>query len=301
MASSKETITTEGFVFRRSGMKISMESRKGRTSMFAPATAIAVAGDDKTKLFVSRGTFDGSGPGKCEEVDWAQFAEVLVNKSMTNRPVRWPFFFNFGRRLNDWEAKFSNPVFFDLSGSAQQRWNTLAKAVSGLCTGHRVVFDSTIRQVYGYESRKGYGGGENILSIWDAVLLVGSHDRCSTNLQVPGLVFGDFQLWFFPSFLLIRLSAGSFQLATYSGLQVEVKETTLITSEYWPNAQIVGRTWQYINKDGNPDRRYSHNPQLDVVRMWELDIFSDSERIDLQTTNQSGAEAVAKAIRAYAS
>lgn len=300
MGTETDLISTDRFIFRRSGMTVKMESRRGRPSLFAPSTVVAVADEDRMRLYVSRPTSDGSGPAPCVESDWNEFAEVLVNKSMTSPPSRWPFFFNYGRRLNDWEARYSNPVFFDLRGSSLKQWNALVRALTDLCSGHRLVYDYTVRQVYGYESRKGHGGGENVLQIWDATLVVGCHDRCHTNLGIPGLVFGDYQLWFFPNFLLIRETSGSYRLLTYSGLKVEVKETTLITSEYWPGAEIIGRTWQFVNKDGGPDRRYSHNPVLNILRMWELDIISDSGRIDLQTSNQRGAGAVATAIRAYA-
>lgn len=277
-----------------------MEPKDGVLPISKPAAAVAVGNDDVLNLYVARETTGGSGSAECVKADWSQFAEVLINKKMTPRPQRWPFFFLYKSRSKNWEARYSNPIFFHIEGPCLRRWETLGRAVKQLCDGHRLVFDITVKQVFGYESRKGYGGGQNVLDVWDASHVVGLHDRCVSNIQVPGLLFGEFQLWFFPNFLLIQKSLGSFQLLTYSGLTVEVKEGTLTTNAYWPNGQVIGQTWTFVNKDGSPDRRYSNNPPLNIIRSWELDIIAGSDRIDLQTTNQRGAEAVAAAIRAYA-
>ena len=42
--------------------------------------------------------------------------------------------------------------------------------------------------------------------------------------------------------------------------------TTFIENEYSPtDAQTVGSTWQYVNKDGGPDRRFNSNRQLPIM------------------------------------
>lgn len=300
MASFPDFITTNHFTFKRLGTTVSLEPKDGVPPAATPACAVVVGNDDVLELYVASETTSSSGNAVCVKSDWSQFAQVLVNKRMTPRPQRWPFFFLHKKRSKKWEARYSNPIFFQIEGPCLRRWEDLGRSVRQLCAGHRLVIDSTVKQVFGYESRKGYGGGQNVLDVWDASFIVGLHNRCISNIEVPGLLFGDFQLWFFPNFLLIQISQGSFQLLTYSGLTVEVKEATLITNAHWPNGEVVGQTWTYVNKDGSPDRRYSNNPPLNIIRSWELDIISTTDRIDLQTTNQRGAEAVAAAIRAYA-
>ena len=44
--------------------------------------------------------------------------------------------------------------------------------------------------------------------------------------------------------------------------------------------QSVGYTWQYMNRDGGPDRRYSYNPQIFHYEVWELDFIFPGGRID---------------------
>jgi hypothetical protein len=36
------------------------------------------------------------------------------------------------------------------------------------------------------------------------------------------------------------------------------------------DAKVVGRTWQYVNKNGMPDKRYKDNPEIPVVLYYEL-------------------------------
>jgi len=31
------------------------------------------------------------------------------------------------------------------------------------------------------------------------------------------------------------------------------------------DAQVVGRTWQYVNKKGGPDRRFNNNPEIPIA------------------------------------
>jgi len=42
----------------------------------------------------------------------------------------------------------------------------------------------------------------------------------------------------------------------------------------------VGYTWQYMNKDGGPDRRYNDNQQIPHYKVWELDFTFSGGRID---------------------
>ena len=42
------------------------------------------------------------------------------------------------------------------------------------------------------------------------------------------------------------------------------------------DAQIVDRTWQYVNKKGGPDRRFAHNPSRDVALYSSLILASAS-------------------------
>ena len=60
-----------------------------------------------------------------------------------------------------------------------------------------------------------------------------------------------------------------------------------------PDAQIVGLTWQYVNKKGGPDRRFSYNPQFPVCRYGELSLSFDCIcNVTLQLSGTKMAEGI---------
>ena len=61
------------------------------------------------------------------------------------------------------------------------------------------------------------------------------------------------------------------------------------------DAKVVGKTWQYVNKDGGPDRRFSNNRQMPVALYGALLIDSGPGfRLELQTSSAAMAEGAAK-------
>lgn len=299
MSIFSRSISTNRFTFTFEGLHVSMNSKPGVVVTQAPATAIARIYDNEIDVFTSKANNQGTGPTPCFTASFSEFVSVLVKSEMNPAPKWWQNPFKYQQRLSEWEAISANPTFFEITDSEFKRWDNLCNSVNGLCSGHRLIADATLYSVYGYQSRKGHGGGENVLSTKDVYLQQGQPSRTNTNISMPGLVCDLFELWFFPQFMLLQTSATAFKAITYSNFRVEVKENTLITNEHFPNAQVLGYTWRYVNKDGSPDRRYSTNEQLPILRVWELDFISGDDRIDLQTTNGQSAFLIAEAFRQH--
>jgi hypothetical protein len=297
MTITSRVIETNRFRFTLEGLQVRMESKKLTSVMSAPATAVAQIRDNEIYVYTSDKNVSGAGPSACVSSSFTNFVSILVKSDLGPIPKWWQNPFNFQRRMAEWEATNANPTFFDLTTEESSRWSEMCSAVRSLCHGHRVIADTTLFSVYGYQSRKGYGGGENIIDSEDVRFVEGNPERSHTNLSVPGLVCGQFEMWFFPQFMLMQTSVSNFGAATYSGVRVEIKEGTFISNEYWPNSEVVGTTWRYVNKDGGPDRRYAQNEQLNIIRVWELDLISGSDRFDFQTTNINAARALAKAFQ----
>ena len=67
----------------------------------------------------------------------------------------------------------------------------------------------------------------------------------------------------------------------YDDLDVWDSDTRFIESEQVPrDAEVVGETWQYVNKKGGPDRRFKNNRRLPIVRYGQLR-FESSTGLDL--------------------
>lgn len=51
----------------------------------------------------------------------------------------------------------------------------------------------------------------------------------------------------------------------YDDLQIQVSSINFVESEPVPkDAQVIGQTWQFVNKNGTPDKRYKNNRQLPI-------------------------------------
>ena len=73
----------------------------------------------------------------------------------------------------------------------------------------------------------------------------------------------------------------------YSDFRINVSSTRFVESDPVPrDAQIVGQTWQYVNKNGTPDRRFSNNRQLPICIYGKVILSSPSGlNVELQISN----------------
>jgi len=59
----------------------------------------------------------------------------------------------------------------------------------------------------------------------------------------------------------------------------------------YADAQIVGRTYRFPNKDGSPDKRYTENPQdVPIYRFGRLSLALGASPVELLTTNPVAAQ-----------
>ena len=82
-------------------------------------------------------------------------------------------------------------------------------------------------------------------------------------------------VYLFPTFLLYRVSATNFALLEYPEVEASYRQQRFIEDEEVPaDAVVVDHTWAKANKDGSPDRRFSNNYQIPVVRYGKLRLSS---------------------------
>ena len=83
---------------------------------------------------------------------------------------------------------------------------------------------------------------------------------------------------------------------SYDNLHIAVNGTRFIESEGVPrDSQVIDYTWQYVNKNGSPDRRYSNNRQLPIC-LYATILVTSSEglNVEIQCSNVSIAEEFSK-------
>lgn len=83
-------------------------------------------------------------------------------------------------------------------------------------------------------------------------------------------------LLFLPDKLFI-LQGRKIGALNYSDISTSARTTRFIEDKAVPNdSQVVGQTWQYVNKSGGPDKRFKNNRRLPICLYGELELHSAS-------------------------
>ena len=88
-------------------------------------------------------------------------------------------------------------------------------------------------------------------------------------------------------------------LIDYSDFQIIVSSVRFVESGPVPSdAQIVDRTWQFVNKNGTPDRRYNNNRQLPICLYGQVFLRSSSGlNVELQISSIQNTRDFAELIK----
>jgi hypothetical protein len=82
-------------------------------------------------------------------------------------------------------------------------------------------------------------------------------------------------LYVYPAFVAVVDSSKSFALVDIREISFEFTTLRFMEREGVPSdASVVGSTWQKVNKDGSPDRRFRDNYQIPICLYGQIDIKS---------------------------
>lgn len=107
-----------------------------------------------------------------------------------------------------------------------------------------------------------------------------------TNIDILQMNLRKEKLVLLPDKILVirGLKVGAVE---YSNVKIEVASTRFIENAGVPrDAQVIDYTWQFVNKDGSPDRRFKSNRRLPVCLYGVLYITSpDGLNIEIQCSS----------------
>ena len=152
-------------------------------------------------------------------------------------------------------------VEYDLSKQTRSAYGRLCSAMEKLAEGSLWLIDRD-----GQAAMPKYHGGVDSLfqrrpgtAYFSEAL---PYFRC--NVEVPVLEFGSTAYFFLPD-RLVLWTGRRFGTRAYSDISTEGAVVNWVEDGNVPKgARVVGRTYQYVNNDGSPDRRFSHNPQWPI-------------------------------------
>lgn len=86
-----------------------------------------------------------------------------------------------------------------------------------------------------------------------------------TNIPTPSIPVGKQRLYFFPDRVLV-FESKNVGAVSYENLDLRIDEIQFIETENVPrDSKVVGKTWQYVNKKGGPDKRFKNNREYPVA------------------------------------
>lgn len=85
----------------------------------------------------------------------------------------------------------------------------------------------------------------------------------------------------------------------YSDFRINVSSVRFVERDGVPkDAQVVGQTWQYVNRNGTPDQRFKNNKQIPVCLYGQVFLRSSSGlNVELQISNIQNARDFEELIR----
>lgn len=168
-------------------------------------------------------------------------------------------------------------LFFDLDAQAAKRFEELCDAFRSAHSQKLRAVASTSR----YANLKYSAGAGQGLKLESATHLQGQGPGIAANIQVPVLKTGKTTLAFYPDRVL-AFQGKHVGAVSYKSLTPLTSKSRFIETEHLPSdASVVDRTWQYVNKNGGPDKRFKNNRQYPVCDYHQL-VLTTSDGLDLK-------------------
>ena len=181
------------------------------------------------------------------------------------------------------QRRRTTSLFYELGGELAARFSNVQKACETL---------SRANKIWRVESRQGTwdwkrnAGASSLITRLNSSLSRIVPSCIETNVQIWGIDAGTVKLYFFPDNLFV-FQNGQFGAVSYKSLRLDCSPLRFIEDSVVPqDAQIVDYTWQYVRKDGGPDRRFSNNRKLPIALYAHLEVKSTTGlNIYLQVSN----------------
>ena len=181
--------------------------------------------------------------------------------------IAWPVAAILDRR------RLTITLDYDLQDNQLRRFNELAQQFQGL-TKCRKVWRIPLQ--HRETDWKRNAGASHTVQRRETAPRTALPHLIKSNLKFPSIPLGKKTIYFTPDAILV-VARRSVAALDYDDFEIDVRRTQFIESARPPrDATVVGTTWQYVNKGGGPDRRFSNNRKLPVCLYGEMDMKSSS-------------------------
>lgn len=156
-------------------------------------------------------------------------------------------------------------VYYDVEAEAFKSYQELVETFDRLaaCGGKwHVAAGGAVRDMHTWKTN---AGASHLVSKSPTQLNYSLPSVLKSNITPPSIGVGKQTLFLLPDVALLE-HGGRFGAIAYADLVISHQLSRFIEEGPVPNdAEIVGQTWRYVNKNGGPDRRFNDNRQIPVV------------------------------------
>lgn len=176
-------------------------------------------------------------------------------------------------------------LLYDLENEAEAAFDRVCTAFASLAQTSKAWHIEASAAVL---DRKYEAGAGSVVKRQAITLANGVPPYVKTNINVPTIALNRAKLYFFPDRLLVYGAAGVGAVG-YRDLMLDVDSKQFVENQGVPqDSKVVSHTWQYVNKDGGPDRRFKNNPQLPVALYETIHLKSPSGLNELLHVSRVG-------------
>lgn len=164
-------------------------------------------------------------------------------------------------------------LFYEFDPELEKTYAQFHEAASQLATCAKAWHIEASGKVH---DKKYHAGASNLLRRKSTSIKKSEPPYVKTNVETVAIGVGRQTLYFFPDRVLVY-DINGVGAVNYNALQISVSPTRFIEDESVPrDAEIVDRTWRYVNKSGGPDKRFKDNKQMPICRYEEISLSSST-------------------------
>jgi len=186
-------------------------------------------------------------------------------------------------------------LVYELDAAQEAKYKGIQEALVTLSKCHRLWKVKSTADTWDWKRN---AGASHLVDRSDIFVRVETPPRLKTNVQIYSIDLGGSKLYFLPDTILYRDDHG-YGSIEYSDFAISDGSTRFIEGGPVPaDAKIVQYNWQYSNKDGGPDRRFSNNRQIPVLLLGVLILTSSKGlNVHLYASNEQYSNSFAAAWR----
>lgn len=107
----------------------------------------------------------------------------------------------------------------------------------------------------------------SLVDLKETTFGVGVFNYIKSKFDVPVIPLDSQLLYLYPEFAILSTSPCRFEIINYNDITLNFTTIRFNEPGVFPtDAERIGSTWEYVNKNGGPDRRYANNRQISIVK-----------------------------------